>query len=78
MTYEEFLEHVPQKCMYETIYSDSEGRTILVVGMLDAYAMVNRLVKAEREACAKLIDDFGTTLANGEMLAEAIRARGQA
>ena len=33
---------------------------------------------AEREACAKLIDDFGTTLANGEMLAEAIRARGQA
>jgi len=33
---------------------------------------------AEREACAKLIDDYGTTLANGEMLAEAIRARGQA
>jgi hypothetical protein len=33
---------------------------------------------AEREACAKLIDAFGTTLANGEMLAEAIRARGQA
>jgi hypothetical protein len=33
---------------------------------------------AEREACAKFIDDFGPTLANGAMLAEAIRARGQA
>jgi hypothetical protein len=33
---------------------------------------------AEREACAQMVDDFGTTLANGEMLAEAIRARGQA
>ena len=32
----------------------------------------------EREACAKVIDDFGPTLANGAMLAEAIRARGQA
>lgn len=40
--------------------------------------MLQQAVLTEREACAKLIDDFGTTLANGEMLAEAIRARGQA
>ena len=43
MTYEEFLEFVPSKCMYETIYDDSEGRTILVISMLDAYGMVNKL-----------------------------------
>jgi len=34
-------------------------------------------IAAEREACAKLCDDFGPTLANGAMLAEAIRARGE-
>ena len=34
------------------------------------------LVRAdEREACAKLCDSHGPTLANGAMLAEAIRAR---
>ena len=37
MTYEEFLDFVRAKCMYETIYDDSEGRTILVIRMLDAY-----------------------------------------
>jgi hypothetical protein len=34
--------------------------------------------KAEREACAKLIESHGPFLANGAMLAEAIRKRGQA
>jgi hypothetical protein len=42
MTYEEFLEFVPSKCMYETIYDDSDGRPILVIRMLDAYGMVNK------------------------------------
>ena len=37
MTYEDFLDFVRAKCMYETIYDDSEGRTILVIRMLDAY-----------------------------------------
>ena len=32
----------------------------------------------EREECAKVIESHGTTLANGAMLADAIRARGQA
>ena len=35
-------------------------------------------VRDEREACAKLIESHGSTLANGFMLKEAIRARGQA
>lgn len=42
MNYEEFLKFVPAKCMYEAIYDDSEGRTILVIRMLDAYGMVNK------------------------------------
>ena len=46
MTYEEFLNFVPSKCVYETIYDDSDGRTILVIKLLDAFGMVN---KAQRE-----------------------------
>ena len=42
MTYEEFIDFVPAKCMYETIYEDSEGRLILVIDMLSAYGMVNK------------------------------------
>ena len=42
MTYEEFLNFVPSKCMYETIYDDSDGRTILVIKLLDAFNMVNK------------------------------------
>lgn len=41
---------------------------------LEAFA---KLVRAdEREACAKVIESHGPFLANGAMLAEAIRARG--
>jgi hypothetical protein len=29
--------------MYETIYKDSEGRLILVINLLDAYEMSNKL-----------------------------------
>ena len=42
MTYEEFLKFVPAKCIYETLYEDTEGRPILVISMLDAYGMVNK------------------------------------
>ena len=36
----------PAKCMYETIYEDSEGREILVISLLQAFSMVN---KAQRQ-----------------------------
>ena len=42
MTYEEFLKFVPAKCIYETLYEDTEGRPILVISMLDAYDMVDK------------------------------------
>ena len=43
MTYEDFVKFVQSKCMHETIYEDSEGRSILVIKLLDAYGMVNKL-----------------------------------
>jgi hypothetical protein len=46
MKYEDFEKFIQEKCMYETMYYDSDGRQILVIKMLDAYGMVN---KAQRE-----------------------------
>ena len=46
MKYEDFEKFIKEKCMYDTIYEDSDGRQILVVQMLDAYGMLN---KAPRE-----------------------------
>ena len=42
MTYEEFLKFVRSKCTYETIYDDSDGNTILIIKLLDAFSMVNK------------------------------------
>jgi hypothetical protein len=46
MKYEDFEKFVREKCMYDTIYDDSDGRPILIIRLLDAYGMVN---KAQRE-----------------------------
>jgi hypothetical protein len=54
MTYEEFLEFVPSKCMHETIYEDGEGRLILVIEMLDAYSMIE---KVNVEPCCNDFDN---------------------
>ena len=42
MTYEDFLNFVRSKCTYETIYDDSDGNTILIIKLLDAFSMVNK------------------------------------
>lgn len=55
MTYEEFLKFVQAKCMYETIYSDSDGRNILVIKLIDAYGMVN---KAQRQWVGLTEEDY--------------------
>ena len=41
----------------------------------DIEAFADLIRADEREACAKVIESHGPTLANGMMLAEAIRAR---
>ena len=47
MTYKGFQEYVRADCCYTAIYTDSEGREILVIPMLDAFAMVNDAPKRE-------------------------------
>ena len=48
MTYDEFAEHIAQKQMYETLYTDSNGREILVIRLLDAYLLVRELQRMEK------------------------------
>jgi hypothetical protein len=43
MDYAKFLDALEKNAMYETLYEDSEGRTILVITPLDLYSFVNRL-----------------------------------
>ena len=43
MNYKEFKDYIENRVSYETIYEDGEGRTILVIRMLDMYAaMIQR------------------------------------
>ena len=46
MKYKDFEKFIKEKCMYDTIYDDSNGRQVLIIQMLDAYGMLN---KAPRE-----------------------------
>ena len=46
MKYEDFEKFVREKCMYDTIYDDSDGRQILIIQMLDAYGMVDKALRA--------------------------------
>ena len=47
MNLPEFEQHIRQHSQYETIYDDSEGRRILVIRLLDMYALFNELKKKE-------------------------------
>ena len=63
MTYEEFQEYVRAKCFYETIYNDSDGREILIIRMLDAYALMMEFKpeKSLQEPVAWLVTYGGLT-----------------
>lgn len=43
MDYEEFRKFLMRECQYEVMYSDSEGRDILVIRVLDAYVMTHKV-----------------------------------
>jgi hypothetical protein len=49
MKYEAFEKFVREHCEHETIYDDSEGRRVLVIRLIDAYFMVNEVMKKEKE-----------------------------
>ena len=56
MNFIDFVQFVKTQCMHETIYEDSDGNLILVTRMLDAYAMANKMVEAEREEMQQRVD----------------------
>ena len=43
MNFTDFVQYVKTRCMYETIYEDSDSNLILVIRMLDAYGMANKM-----------------------------------
>jgi acid stress-induced BolA-like protein IbaG/YrbA len=47
MTLEEFRDYVVQNAMYETIYTDGEGKSILVITLLDAFELMNKFKEKE-------------------------------
>ena len=58
MKYEDFEKFVREKCMYETMYDDSDGRQILVIKMLDAYGMVNKTPREWQGLTDDEVDDI--------------------
>ncbi len=68
MTYEEFLNFVHSKCLYETIYDDSDGNTILVIRLADAVSMINkapRWVGLTDEEITEIHRESGGLVLNG-------------
>ena len=77
MTYQEFVQLV-QHNMHETIYEDSEGRSILIIDLLDAFAMANKL--SEKRTWVNLTNEeigeiYRVGWANNMELARAIEAK---
>jgi len=73
LTNEKLIERHPPH-PNDLIYGDER-----IVEILEAFAklVAAKATASEREACAKVIESHGETLANGAMLAESIRARGE-
>jgi hypothetical protein len=45
MKYEDFEKLVKHQSMHETIYDDSEGRTIVVIRLLDLFVLVTKAIQ---------------------------------
>ena len=75
MKYEDFKSWIEKNCMYETFYEDSEGRIIMILTELDAWAMCNKFAEVEREWCASFIEELDER--GFKELAGLIRSRGQ-
>ena len=71
MTHDEIIE-MAQECKLIGMRPHLDG---IYSEALIAFA--NLVAAKEREACAKVCESHGETLANGAMLAAAIRARGE-
>ena len=63
MKYEDFEKFIKEKCMYDTIYDDSDGRQVLIIQMLDAYGMLS---KAQREWVGLTDDEIEQAAQGGD------------
>jgi len=70
MTQDEILKEL------RIVIADNQQFTTWTISTPHLVELVNRAVKAEREACAKVCESHGTW-DNTETIAKAIRARGQ-
>jgi hypothetical protein len=62
MTLADFEKHVRERGIYETIYDDTEGRRIVVMRLLDMYALFNSSrVNEALERKAQNARDLGLT-----------------
>jgi hypothetical protein len=67
--------------MLHKVIAENTNFTTWTVSTPHLVALVNHAIEAEREACAKIVDEWFHSLASEpemEKIAEQIRARGQA
>jgi hypothetical protein len=72
MTQDEIIE------MANKAYAIDDGKPLHPSALFHLEIFAKLVAAKEREACVELIKSHGPTLANGFMLTEAIRARGEA
>jgi hypothetical protein len=60
------------------VIADNQNYTTWTVSTPHLVELVNRAIKAEREACAKIVDDWSAWHGGTELIAAVIRERGQA
>jgi hypothetical protein len=49
MSFVEFKKFLKKNCMYETIYTDSDGREIIILKVIDVFCLVNDAIKKEKQ-----------------------------
>ena len=74
MNFEEFRKYLTEECMKETIYTDSEGRDILVIDVLSAFQMVWQAQQKEQDRCCRIIYGMAGSNNVAQRTVDAIRS----
>ena len=78
MTQDEIIELLRASCDKDRVDPEQNGFWVIVTEELEAFA--KRVAEREREACAKVADEYANGLERNysKIIADEIRARGQA
>jgi hypothetical protein len=76
MTQDEIIEMLRASCDKDKVDPEQNGFWVIVTEELERFAKL--VAQHEREACAKLIEDKYYAIDEDLVIADAIRARGQA